>query len=727
MTVQEHYRAGILRTALPLVLATSILPALSGCAVESDEGVTESGQAVVCTPISFSSGEGRVMAVDYAGGAAPGSVQHLERWGDSPLLNGWMDSNDRQLAGDFMGLGHDQVMYVNRGGDGGKVMIVDLPACDVGGQAPYWESWGDSPVLNGWLDDGDLQLVGDFMGLGHSQAMYFNRQPGGGRVMIMDYAGGSAPGAARYWESWGDSPLLNGWTDDGDRQLVGDFMGLGHSQVMYFNRQPGGGRVMIVDYASGSAPGSVRYWESWGDSLLLDGWTDDGDRQLVGDFMGLGHSQVMYFNRQPGGGRVMIVDYASGSAEARYWESWGDSPLLDGWTDDTDRQLVGDFMGLGHAQVMYVNRDVGGGKVMVVDYAGGAVPGQVRFWESWGDGPLLDGWLDEADTALVGDFTGVGHAEVLRYNRDGSPAPTVYEKPPQTPYEKYAPMVWLHSGESYQPSSVEDFLPNVHDEVVSGEHYYVTNQALGCDSCTDPAFLDGRSPSSASPVPVYVEVVNRTQNGQPTNVTDAIYWMFYPYNAGKRVCIGEFFDNYCPLYCTWPFSGSCCVPRIDGCVGDYSTFGNHVGDWEHVTIRFVDGVPTEVALSQHDGGQVFSYGDPRLELWYGRPVVYAAKGSHGLYPDAARHTYKSLPNGDTLNDDTDAGTLWDARNALIEFSPQATPQTGSLSWLNYSGRWGNPESGCTFSSLVSDECVLNPGPGSILPRSVSSPELRPVE
>jgi hypothetical protein len=26
-------------------------------------------------------------------------------------------------------------------------------------------------------------------------------------------------------------------------------------------------------------------------------------------------------------------------------------------------------------------------------------------------------------------------------------------------------------------------------------------------------------------------------------------------------------------------------------------------------------------------------------------------------PDAARHTYKSLPNGDTLNDDTSAGVL----------------------------------------------------------------------
>jgi hypothetical protein len=288
----------------------------------------------------------------------------------------------------------------------------------------------------------------------------------------------------------------------------------------------------------------------------------------------------------------------------------------------------------------------------------------------------------------------------------------------------FAPRIWLHGEEAFFPSSVDDFLPYVHTESRTDGQYYVTNQALGCDSCTEPPFLRGKNPTQ-SQVPAYVEIVDRRQNGQPTGVTDLVYWTFYPYNNGKRVCIGEYFDNYCPLYCTWPFSGSCCLPRISGCAGSYTTAGNHVGDWEHVTVRLVNGQPTQVALSQHSGSQIFNYGDPALQLVDGHPVAYAALGSHGLYADAARHTYKTLPNSDTLNDDTGAGTLWRTEDALVAFRPQA--QTGSLSWLNYPGRWGNPKSGCSVLEPISGECVLNDGPASIQPRLISNPDSLTLE
>src|SRR5262249_35678713 len=76
-----------------------------------------------------------------------------------------------------------------------------------------------------------------------------------------------------------------------------------------------------------------------------------------------------------------------------YLEQWGDSALLDGWEDEADRYAVGDFLELGYDQVMYWNRDPqrGRGRVMIVDYSGGQVPGQPRYLEQWGDSPLLDG------------------------------------------------------------------------------------------------------------------------------------------------------------------------------------------------------------------------------------------------------------------------------------------------------------------------------------------------
>jgi Vacuolar protein sorting-associated protein 62 len=254
----------------------------------------------------------------------------------------------------------------------------------------------------------------------------------------------------------------------------------------------------------------------------------------------------------------------------------------------------------------------------------------------------------------------------------------------------YAPLMWLHQDEYYFPSSVEFFLPNVHED----NGYMVTNQSLGCDSCTDPVFLDGQRPNPTQ-VPIYAEIINRTQNGQPTNVTDIVYWAFYPYNNGKRVCIG--------WYSPW------------GCAGGYSTFGNHVGDWEHFTVRFVDGRPSQVFLSQHSGGQTFNFGDKNLALTGFHSEVYVAQGSHGVYPDAARHIYQTLGNGDFLADDTSRGIPWYTWNNTVAFSwqPRGT-YGGSLSWLNLTSRWGNPKSGCSVSENVSGECVLNDGPTGIM-------------
>lgn len=266
--------------------------------------------------------------------------------------------------------------------------------------------------------------------------------------------------------------------------------------------------------------------------------------------------------------------------------------------------------------------------------------------------------------------------------------------------QQLAPVIHLSTEENYYPSSVESFFENT--ELRNG--YYVTKQSLGCDSCTDPAFLRGNRPDTAS-VPVYAMVVQKADGF----TTDLVYWTFYPYNNGKRVCVGLYFSGI-------------------GCVGGYSTFGNHVGDWEHVTIRLVNMVPTQIALSQHDSGATFNWGDPRVQMSGTHPVFYAATGSHGLYPDARRHTYRYLPNGDTLDDDTSAGVAWNTWNNLVEIRRKPSGQyAGNLSWLNFEGRWGNPESGCGFSSQVSGECVLNDGPTGPMLKPASDPNHQAID
>jgi hypothetical protein len=343
-----------------------------------------------------SPGLGRVLVGDCSSGS-PVKPAFLERWGDSQVLDGWEKAGDWHMVGDFLNRRHDQVMFLNRQRFGGRVMIGD---CSSGPpmKRPYLENYGDSQLLDGWEKDGDWHLVGDFLHWGYDQVMFLNRQRFGGRVMIADFARG-APAQRAYIESWGDSPLLDGWEDDNDWCLVGDFLKLGYQQVMFLNRTEGGGRILIADFSKGP-PAQRAYIESWGDSALLDGWEDDNDWCAAGDFLHLGYDQVMFLNRTQGGGRVLVADFQAGSpARPAFLERWGDSPLLDGWEKDNDWHLVGDFLHLGYDQVMFLNRQQFGGRIMIGDLSQGP-PVRRAFIENWGDSPLLNGWEDDNDWYL---------------------------------------------------------------------------------------------------------------------------------------------------------------------------------------------------------------------------------------------------------------------------------------------------------------------------------------
>jgi hypothetical protein len=121
----------------------------------------------------------------------------------------------------------------------GRIMIAAFAGSANGAQVRYWENWDQHPLFNGWQDDNDWMAVGDFMHLGYDQLLSVNRTDAGdGRIMIADFSGGQPPAQVRYWENWGDNPLFNGWQDDNDWIAVGDFMHLGYDQQLSVNRSP---------------------------------------------------------------------------------------------------------------------------------------------------------------------------------------------------------------------------------------------------------------------------------------------------------------------------------------------------------------------------------------------------------------------------------------------------------------------------------------------------------
>lgn len=143
-------------------------------------------------------------------------------------------------------------------------------------------------------------------------------------------------------------------------------------------------------------------------------------------------------------------------------------------------------------------------------------------------------------------------------------------------------------------------------------------------------------------------------------------------------------------------------------------FGNHIGDWEHTTMRFRNGVPESVACSEHFFGAAYAYSALEkylvndstgavLGTWSNRtallaepkrPVIYSAAGSHAMYARPGQHPY-ILPFH-LLRDTTDRGPLWDPTRNL-----QAYTYTGGVlraatrnprsptGWFDFDGRWGD--------------------------------------
>lgn len=90
------------------------------------------------------------------------------------------------------------------------------------------------------------------------------------------------------------------------------------------------GRALVADFVDGNPPAEVRYWETWGQSTLLDDWHDVGDLLFVGDFRasrmidGLAATRARASGRSGAGARdVEPVAHQTGSGYGGCaWESY---------------------------------------------------------------------------------------------------------------------------------------------------------------------------------------------------------------------------------------------------------------------------------------------------------------------------------------------------------------------------------------------------------------------
>ena len=91
----------------------------------------------------------------------------------------------------------------------------------------------------------------------------------------------------------------------------------------------------------------------------------------------------------------------------------------------------------------------------------------------------------------------------------------------------------------------------------------------------------------------------------------------------------------------------------------------------------------------------------QLRVFRSHPVLYVARGSHGVWPAPGVHLYSRLAQ---LSDVTAAGVPWKTWQRL-ELLHRRPPQ-----WLRFLGRWGNPAN-CWH--LLGALCALSGGPTGI--------------
>jgi hypothetical protein len=114
-------------------------------------------------------------------------------------------------------------------------------------------------------------------------------------------------------------------------------------------------------------------------------------------------------------------------------------------------------------------------------------------------------------------------------------------------------------------------------------------------------------------------------------------------------------------------------------------FGNHVGDWEHITVRFHNALePYAVYCSAHDGGSVRNWKD--VEKDGDHPVIYSASGAHAFYFDAGAHVYSTV-----LTDTTSQGSLWWPNMMTLAFDYNRKVGLNGAGWPTWmSTDYANP-------------------------------------
>ena len=325
------------------------------------------------------------------------------------------------LVGNFKGSKNSQLLLLSHNSKSTKnqdVQILDFVK-GFPDEIKYKKPSQETRYLANLPDFNSTILAGDFMDLGYSQALFINRNLKGDKIIIEDFSQEKPLAITRYSEVLRNDSYLKNLFNPNNLQLTGDFLDIGYIQVLSMDRNSKDGKLEIVDFKKGKPHAFMEISEIEDDLRIpIASLLDHGDLQFAGDFMGLGYSQILFINlnhSKAENAKIVIADFSKTPPSVKYLEKWGESSIFSGWLDANDTQLVGDFMGIGHSQVLFVSDPHKGGKIMIADFSPDKPFATIKFSERWVKG-VFEGWLDINDTRVAGDFAGLGYDQILFIN-----------------------------------------------------------------------------------------------------------------------------------------------------------------------------------------------------------------------------------------------------------------------------------------------------------------------
>ncbi|MDE1461878.1 Vps62-related protein [Spartinivicinus poritis] len=200
--------------------------------------------------------------------------------------------------------------------------------------------------------------------------------------------------------------------------------------------------------------------------------------------------------------------------------------------------------------------------------------------------------------------------------------------------KNHGPILYLHPSENYKLDSPFNYLNNaylvsskgnkVKTSLATFKNDYNHIKSVGNinGNVVDNIWLEPVNGSASRPGNVAAaKTIVHVKDTVP-GYTDIQYWFFYAYNGPgtAKVRFGEIYNN----------------------TGELKPFGEHTGDWEHVTFRFENSSKKLISayFSQHN------YGEKRnanqLEWDGSHVVIYSSKNGHASYANQSDNSHRVL-------------------------------------------------------------------------------------